>query len=98
MTAGARFEPSRTLRWITMLWHFDRDGERVRLETRFDSKTNEFVLAIVWCGQPERIERYADAGGFSRRLHVLERQLALERWRQVDNPQITYRMSRTHPR
>lgn len=96
MTAGGRFEPLRTLRWISMLWNFDRDGEIVRLETRVDSQTNEFVLAILWCGQPERIERYTDVGGFSRRLQMLEQQLASERWRQVDNPQITYRMSRTH--
>jgi hypothetical protein len=71
-----------------MIWIFERDSEIVRFETRFDGKTNEYVLAVFWCGGSESIETYQQVRAFSERLRVLERQLAAEGWSQIDNPQI----------
>ena len=74
-----------------MIWVFERDGEIVRLETRFNSKTKEYVLAVVWCERLQSIETYQDVGGFSERLRALEQQLVAESWSQIDNPQIVFR-------
>ena len=84
-------EPSQNLQWVSMIWIFERDGEIVRFETRFDSKANEYVLAVLWCGQrSETIETYQHGRAFSERLRVLEQQLVAEGWSQIDNPQIRY--------
>ena len=74
-----------------MIWIFERNGEIVRFETRFDSRTDEYVLTFLWCGRPENIETYQHARAFSERLRGLERELIAEGWSQVDNPQISYR-------
>lgn len=74
-----------------MIWIFERDREIVRVETRFDSKTNEYVLAICGGGCSDSIERYRRPGEFGDRLRALEQQLVAERWSQIDNPEITYR-------
>ena len=82
---------SPNLQWVSMIWIFERDGEIVRFETRFDSKANEYVLAVLWCGQrSETIETYQHGRAFSERLRVLEQQLVTEGWSQLDNPQIRY--------
>jgi len=73
-----------------MIWIFERDREIVRVETRFDSKTNEYVLAILGGGGLERIERYRRPGEFGDRLRALEQQLVADRWLQIDSPAITY--------
>jgi hypothetical protein len=74
-----------------MIWIFERDREIVRFETRFDNKTDEYVLAVFWCGGSESIETYQQVRAFSERLRVLEQQLVAEGWSQIDNPQIRYR-------
>jgi hypothetical protein len=76
---------------VSMIWIFERAGEIVRLETCFDSETNEYVLSVFWRGCSESTEKYAHVAAFSERLRALERQLVAERWSQIDNPQITYR-------
>ena len=73
-----------------MIWIFERDREVVRVETRFDSKTSEYVLAMFSGGRLESIERYQHAGAFGERLRALEQQLGAERWSQIDSPEITY--------
>jgi len=82
---------SRALQWVSMIWIFERDREIVRVETRFDSKTNEYVLAIFGGECLETIERYRRPGEFGDRLRALEQQLVAERWSQIDNPEIAYR-------
>ena len=78
-----------------MIWIFERDGEILRFETRFDSKANEYVLAVFWCGGRglESVETYQHGRAFSERLRALEQQLVGEGWSQIDNPQTRYRRS-----
>jgi hypothetical protein len=78
-----------------MIWIFERDGQVVRLETRFDVETKEYVLGVFWCGRPDSVERFTRVGTFSDRLRTLEQQLVAEQWSQIDNPQITYRHLRS---
>ena len=49
-----------------MLWFFDRDNEKVEVETRFDNNTLDYVLVIRWPGRPRR-------DGTLRRLRKLQR-------------------------
>lgn len=74
-----------------MIWIFERQGEIVRFETRFDNDTREYVLVVFWFGGSQTVETYRQVCDFSERLSVLEQQLVTEGWSQIDNPQIRYR-------
>jgi hypothetical protein len=63
-----------------MLWFFERDDQQVKLETRFDNDTQEYVAIVRWPDGREQTERYATAVAFKERLVALERELETERW------------------
>jgi hypothetical protein len=70
-----------------MIWLFERGDEVVRLETRIDAVTKEYVVAIAWADRPDGIERYEDLSLFRARILALEQQLASEHWSQrADSP------------
>jgi hypothetical protein len=71
-----------------MVWFYERSGGALRVETRFDSATNEYVLDVAWPGRPVLTERFSDVDAFEVRVLALERQLDAERWKQVGGPQI----------
>lgn len=71
-----------------MIWLFERGAEALRLETRFDSILDEYVLVVVWSDTRVDTERFRDAAEFDARLRALERQLAAEHWMQVGPPTI----------
>lgn len=71
-----------------MVWFFARDQSQLRLETRFDDATREYVLEIAWPDRPPETERFHDVDGFRARVTILEDQLAAERWTQVGSPEI----------
>ncbi|HTL03386.1 MAG TPA: hypothetical protein VL243_14215 [Vicinamibacterales bacterium] len=67
----------------TMIWMFEREPDEIlRLETRYDNDTSEFVLILHRPSGGRQIERFRDMVTFRERLEVLETQLAAERWRQ----------------
>lgn len=76
-----------------MVWIYERDGQVLRLETQLDVTTKEYVLALFWCGRPDRVERYENVDAFSERLRALDKQLADGGWSQIDNPQLTCRVN-----
>jgi hypothetical protein len=63
-----------------MLWFFDRDDESLKLETRYDNETSEFVAVVRYPNGVEHEKRFADAGEFRTWLQGFERDLALQRW------------------
>jgi hypothetical protein len=68
-------------RWESvMLWFFDRAGESLSVETRYDSGTSEFIFIVAFPDGRERIERFTNAESFSVCLRAFERQLAQENW------------------
>jgi hypothetical protein len=71
-----------------MIWFFKRGQDVVRLETRMEPVTAEYVLTIIWADNRETIERYQTVDAFTKRLLILETQLANERWSQSDSPKI----------
>ena len=71
-----------------MVWFYQRSDAALRIETRFDSATNEYVLEEAWPGRPVVTERFSDTDAFEIRVLALERQLDEEHWEQVGSPEI----------
>ena len=86
MNGRGRYAPSARL--FDMVWFYRRSGEALRIETRFDSATNEYVLEVAWPGRPVVTERVSDPDAFETRVLALERQLDEERWQQDGSPEI----------
>jgi hypothetical protein len=63
-----------------MLWFFERDEQSIRLETRYDNDTSEYVLALIWPDGREQIERFTDSEQYRLRLVAVEGSLEGERW------------------
>jgi hypothetical protein len=71
-----------------MLWFFARGQQAIRIETRYDAGTKEYVLDIDWADRPPDTERFGDVEAFRARVIALERQLKDEAWMQVGRPEI----------
>jgi hypothetical protein len=71
-----------------MIWLFERGDEVLRLETRVDNASGEYVLVSTWSESETRVERFHDHGKYQARILALEGQLAADHWTQVGSPQI----------
>jgi hypothetical protein len=71
-----------------MLWFYRRSDGDLRIETRFDSATSEYVLEVAWPMRPTVTERFPTSVAFEARLLALERELDKEEWRQVGSPEV----------
>jgi hypothetical protein len=71
-----------------MIWLFERGDEVLRLETRVDNGSGEYVLVSTWSDSAPRIERFQDYEAYHTRLLALEGQLAADHWTQVGSPTI----------
>jgi hypothetical protein len=56
-----------------MVWFYKRSDGDLRIETRFDSSTEEYVLEVAWPGRPVMTERFTDTVAFETRVLALER-------------------------
>jgi hypothetical protein len=63
-----------------MLWFFERDDESLRLETRYDNDSAEFLAIVRWPDGREKIERFTDLEGFRKWLVAFDNRVAAERW------------------
>ena len=71
-----------------MVWFYERSGGSLRIETRFDSTTKEYILQVEWPGRPTVIDRFSNAPAFKKRVLALERELKTEEWKQTGTPEI----------
>ena len=71
-----------------MVWFFARGNDSVRVETRFDNTSREYVLEVAWADRPVETERFSDVTAFQARVVDIESKLAAESWAQVGNPEI----------
>ena len=71
-----------------MVWFFARGNDSVRVETRFDNASREFVLEVAWGNRPVETERFKDLAAFQARVTEVEQRLEAESWAQVGNPEI----------
>jgi hypothetical protein len=69
-----------------MIWLFERDNQAVRVETRFDKDTAEYVATIDWADGKTDTERFSDHAAFQLRIVELEHVLTSQRWKQVGGP------------
>jgi hypothetical protein len=71
-----------------MVWFFARGNDSVKVETRFDNASKEFVLEVAWGNRPVETERFKDLTEFQQRVTAVEKRLEAEAWSQVGNPEI----------
>jgi hypothetical protein len=71
-----------------MIWLFERGQEVLRIETRVDSATGDFVATVLWADGQSKEERFRGEDAFRARLLALERQLADEHWTQIGGPTV----------
>ena len=71
-----------------MVWFYKRSDGALRVETRVDSVTEEYVLEVTWPGRPTMTERFHDTAAFESRVLALERQIDAEHWEPVAGPEI----------
>ena len=70
-----------------MLWFYRRERDTLRVETRFDNQTAEYVLVIHWPDGPCE-ERFSTHTEFRESLEALETRLGTERWATDTPPKI----------
>ena len=63
-----------------MVWFFERSQESLRLETRYDNETREYVVIVHYPDGREETERFTDPLKYRARLLDLEDHLDSERW------------------
>jgi hypothetical protein len=63
-----------------MLWIYERNNQKLHVETRFDGANKEYLLIIRALDGTEQVERFPDAPSFQARIGSLERQLEAEHW------------------
>ena len=63
-----------------MIWFFSRKNQHIRLETRYDNDTSEFVVAIERPDGRRETERFSDLVAYRKRLVALEEQCEAEHW------------------
>jgi hypothetical protein len=71
-----------------VIWTFERGDEVVRVETRIDNATGEYVIVGTWAGGRSETERFQDPAQFEARILALEAQLAADNWSLVGSPNI----------
>jgi hypothetical protein len=71
-----------------MIWIFERGKEALRIETRVDGETGDYVAVTVWADGQKKEERFRSEESFRARLLALERQLADEHWTQIGGPTV----------
>lgn len=69
-----------------MLWFYTRDETVLRVETRFDNGTRQYVLVTEWSNDSREEERFETAGAFWKRLLELDAQLDATEWDRKAGP------------
>ena len=72
----------------TVLWFFERKDESLKLETRYDNDTAEFVVFVRYPDGREHSERFIDRDKFRQWLEAFEQNLAVQHWSGKDGPLI----------
>ena len=71
-----------------MLWFYERDKIVLRLETRYDNTTAEYVALLHHPGGRQELLRFSTLVAFRQWLLTLEETLAADRWTQKGAPDI----------
>jgi hypothetical protein len=63
-----------------MVWIFSRGTEQIRVESRYDEQTSDFVMVIDYAGGHRDTQRFGDAVTMRTWLSALEQQLEANGW------------------
>jgi len=69
-----------------MLWFYSQDMMTVRIETRYDNRTAEYVLVVHWSDDHRNEERFATEVLFRNRVLAFEAQISAEGWKRNGPP------------
>jgi hypothetical protein len=68
-----------------MIWLYEKDDQAMRLETRYDNRTLQYVL-VIHRGDTRETERYEKLEDFRQRLLTLEKSLKTDQWKRSGPP------------
>ena len=71
-----------------MLWFYERDTTVLRLETRYDSTTAEYVALLHHPDGRQELQRFSTLEALRQWFVALEQTLAADRWTQKGSPDI----------
>ena len=71
-----------------MIWFYTRDQESLRLETRYDNDTLEYVGVVSHPDGRQETERFGTLEAFQEWLVLFEGELHAHRWTSRSPPQI----------
>ena len=71
-----------------MLWFYSRDNDSLRLETRYDNDTLEYVGVLTHPGGNQETKRFATVGAFREWLVTLGQELTAEHWTPTGTPHV----------
>lgn len=63
-----------------MLWFFERNEEALKIETRYDNDTSEYVVIVRYPDGHEQTERFNEAEECRSWLVTFERNLETQHW------------------
>ena len=63
-----------------MIWLFEREDEVLRIETRYDNDTSEFVAIVHYPDAQQMTKRFTDGDAYGRWLEQFEQSLAEGDW------------------
>ena len=69
-----------------MIWTFGCLDDVLRLETRIDPATAEFVIVSSWASGRSKIERFQDAEQFALRIWALKAECQADDWAEIEGP------------
>ena len=71
----------------SMIWFYTRDEDSLRLETRYDNDTLEYVGIITRPDGTQDVRRFATVDTFREWLVALEEDLRVKQWTSSAEPQ-----------
>ena len=63
-----------------MIWFFSRDTDELRIETRYDNDTGDYVLVVNWPDGRRQTERFSTLSDFRQRVVELQHTINGEGW------------------
>lgn len=63
-----------------MIWFFERESESLRVETRYDNDTSEFVAIVRYADGREQTHRFTKMDEFRAWLVAFEQSLEADHW------------------
>jgi len=71
-----------------MIWFFSRDDNDLRIETRYDNESADYVLVVHWPDGRSQTERFSVESQFRSRVVEFQKYIEDEGWASSGPPEI----------